>query len=166
MQFPLLYKWYMVYVKPTLLIYSFTPFLLVIDIGNMTVNLTTDLIQLPTFFNLHSFVCIRVHFYAIQSHTQICEPNSKLGAELCHHYKGSLWRCPFLGTRTNHPTFCPFPLATTHPSSMSVVFSFQEWYIETSLVVQWVRLHASNTGGKGLIPGWGTMIPHAAWHGQ
>ena len=32
----------------------------------------------------------------------------------------------------------------------------------TSLAVQWLRLHASNAGGTGLIPGWGTKIPHAA----
>ncbi|TEA28725.1 hypothetical protein DBR06_SOUSAS16410001, partial [Sousa chinensis] len=25
-----------------------------------------------------------------------------------------------------------------------------------SLVVQWLRLHAPNTGGAGSIPGWGT----------
>ena len=31
----------------------------------------------------------------------------------------------------------------------------------TSLVVQWLRLHASNAGGMGSIPGWGTKIPHA-----
>ena len=36
----------------------------------------------------------------------------------------------------------------------------------TSLVVQWVRLHASNEGGAGLIPGWGTKIPHTAQYGQ
>ena len=46
----------------------------------------------------------------------------------------------------------------------------------TSLVVQWLRLHASNAGGPGLIPGQGTRshmlqlkIPHAAtktWHSQ
>ena len=30
----------------------------------------------------------------------------------------------------------------------------------TSFVVQWLRLHASNAGGAGLIPGQGTMIPH------
>ena len=30
-----------------------------------------------------------------------------------------------------------------------------------SLVVQWLRLCASNAGGAGLIPGWGTKIPHA-----
>ena len=31
----------------------------------------------------------------------------------------------------------------------------------TSLVVQWLRLHASNAGGEGSIPGLGTEIPHA-----
>ena len=31
----------------------------------------------------------------------------------------------------------------------------------TSLVVQWLRLHASNAGGTGSIPGQGTKIPHA-----
>ena len=36
----------------------------------------------------------------------------------------------------------------------------------TSLVVQWLRLHTSNAGGAGLIPGQGTKIPHAAWHVQ
>ena len=37
---------------------------------------------------------------------------------------------------------------------------------ETSLAVQWLRLHASTAGGTGLTPGWGNKIPHAAWHGQ
>ena len=32
--------------------------------------------------------------------------------------------------------------------------------------VQLLRLCASNAGGVGSIPGWGTRIPHAAWHGQ
>ena len=36
----------------------------------------------------------------------------------------------------------------------------------TSLVVQWLRLHASNAGGVGLIPGWGTKIWHAVWQNQ
>ena len=31
----------------------------------------------------------------------------------------------------------------------------------TSLVVQWLRLCASTSWGTGLIPGWGTKIPHA-----
>ena len=35
-----------------------------------------------------------------------------------------------------------------------------------SLEVQWLRLHASNAGGEGSVPGWGTKIPHATRHGQ
>ena len=34
-------------------------------------------------------------------------------------------------------------------------------YEETSLAVQWLRLHASSARGMGLIPGWGTKTPHA-----
>ena len=33
----------------------------------------------------------------------------------------------------------------------------------TSLVVQWLKLQV---GSMGLIPGWGTGIPHAVWYGQ
>ena len=36
----------------------------------------------------------------------------------------------------------------------------------TSLVVQWLRLHASNARGTGSILGQGTKIPHALLHGQ
>ena len=36
----------------------------------------------------------------------------------------------------------------------------------TSLVVQWLRLHTSTSGGGGLIPDWGSMIPHATQCGQ
>ena len=36
----------------------------------------------------------------------------------------------------------------------------------TSLVVQWLRLHASIAGGTGSIPGRGTKILHAMWYGQ
>ena len=35
----------------------------------------------------------------------------------------------------------------------------------TSLAVQWLRLHTSNLGVAGSIPGWGNKIPHAAWRG-
>ena len=34
-------------------------------------------------------------------------------------------------------------------------------FVGTSLVVQWLGLHASTAGGQGSIPGWGTKIPHA-----
>ena len=36
----------------------------------------------------------------------------------------------------------------------------------TSLVVQWLGLHASTTGGLGLIANWGTKILYATWHGK
>ena len=32
----------------------------------------------------------------------------------------------------------------------------------TSLVVQWLRFCASNAGGLGSIPGWGSKTPHEA----
>ena len=35
------------------------------------------------------------------------------------------------------------------------------WITGTSLAVRWMRLHASNAGGAGSIPGRGTKIPHA-----
>ena len=38
--------------------------------------------------------------------------------------------------------------------------------MQTSLVVQWLRLYASNAGGMGLIPGQGPKIPLVTWHGQ
>ena len=40
------------------------------------------------------------------------------------------------------------------------------WFVKvlpgTSQVAQWLRLPASNAGDTGLIPGWGTKIPHVA----
>ena len=36
----------------------------------------------------------------------------------------------------------------------------------TSLLVLWLRLHASTAGGTDSIPGWGTKILHATWHGR
>ena len=36
----------------------------------------------------------------------------------------------------------------------------------TCLVVQWLRLHASNSGGAGSFPSQRTKIPHAAWSSQ
>ena len=35
-----------------------------------------------------------------------------------------------------------------------------------SLAVQWLGLHALNVEGLGSIPGQGTKIPQAVWHGQ
>ena len=42
----------------------------------------------------------------------------------------------------------------------------QNLTIGTSLVAQWLKLFASSARGVGLIPSWGTKIPHAAQHGQ
>jgi len=41
-------------------------------------------------------------------------------------------------------------------------FSLNESMLGTSMVVQWLRLCASNTGGVGSIPGWGNKIRHTA----
>ena len=39
-------------------------------------------------------------------------------------------------------------------------------YVGTSLVVEWLRCHTSTAGGMGLIPSWGTKIPHVVQSGQ
>ena len=36
----------------------------------------------------------------------------------------------------------------------------------TSLAILWLRLHASNAGGMGSIPGRGNKIPQATQHGK
>ena len=43
---------------------------------------------------------------------------------------------------------------------------FRNLDLGTSLVVQWLRLRASNAGDKGSVLGLETKIPHAAWRGQ
>jgi len=52
--------------------------------------------------------------------------------------------------------WCWFPVTTF--SRLTVT--------ETSLVVQWLRLHASTPRGMGLIPDQGTKILHAPQHSQ
>ena len=34
------------------------------------------------------------------------------------------------------------------------------------MAVWWLRFHTSSAGGTGLIPGLGTKISYAVWHGQ
>ena len=46
------------------------------------------------------------------------------------------------------------------------IFKFFKTVLGTSLEVQRLRLLASNAKGQGLIPGQGTIIPHAVQHGQ
>ena len=45
-------------------------------------------------------------------------------------------------------------------------FEFKNNLSRTSLVVQWLRPHAPNARGTGLIPGWEATIPHAKQNGQ
>ena len=44
----------------------------------------------------------------------------------------------------------------TKINCLLLVFTIKEGKSGTSLVVQWLRLHAPNAGGLGLIPGQGT----------
>ena len=62
----------------------------------------------------------------------------------------------------SHP---PATWATVLISTLRV-FRPQEESQGTSLVVQWLKLHASKAGGMGSIPGRGTKIPYAIGHGQ
>ena len=60
-----------------------------------------------------------------------------------------------------HSLFIHLP-TERHPSCFQVLAITNKAAIETSLVVQWLRLHAPNAGGLGSIPGQGTKIPHTA----
>ena len=54
-----------------------------------------------------------------------------------------------------------------HMSDKGLIFRvYKELQLRDSLVVQWLRLHASITRGTGSIPGRGTKIPHAAHCGK
>ena len=61
---------------------------------------------------------------------------------------------------------CPNKYSVPHseglPNNLTLLlkFSYKTWK-GTSLVVQWLRLHAPNAGDMGLIPGQGTKIPPA-----
>ena len=61
---------------------------------------------------------------------------------------------------------CPNKYSVPHseglPNNLTLLlkFSYKTWK-GTSLVVQWLRLHAPNAGDMGLIPGQGTKIPQA-----
>ena len=46
------------------------------------------------------------------------------------------------------------------------LFPLKNTDLRTSLVVWWLRFHTSSAGGTGLIPGLGTEISYAVWHGQ
>ena len=46
-----------------------------------------------------------------------------------------------------------------------ICWLFRSIWPRTSLAIQWLRLHDSTTEGMGSVPGRGTEIPHANWHG-
>ena len=54
----------------------------------------------------------------------------------------------------------------TNQTKQKQTYRYREQSSGTSLAVQWFRLCPSNAGGVGLIPGWGTKIPCAMWHGK
>ena len=45
----------------------------------------------------------------------------------------------------------------------NTVKSTDSWRLSGSLVI---RTHVFTAEGTGLIPGWGTKIPQALWHGK
>ena len=50
---------------------------------------------------------------------------------------------------------------------LEAFFHVRKWEKgQTSLMVQWLGLHASTTGDEGSVPGLGTKILHAVWCGQ
>ena len=60
----------------------------------------------------------------------------------------------------------PFSNQAWNVSKVGMGFHFKNQCAGTSLEVQWLRLHTSNVGGAGSIPGWGTKIPYAMWCSQ
>ena len=56
-------------------------------------------------------------------------------------------------------------IGKTEPSKM-VFIALKNYYLRTSLGVQWLRLHTPNVGSEGSIPGLGNKTSHAAQCGQ
>ena len=59
-----------------------------------------------------------------------------------------------------------FSLQNYLPSTTAATVAPKTTKVGTSLVVQWLSLHASKAGSASSIPGQGTKIPHAARCGQ
>ena len=86
---------------------------------------------------------ILYHLSQIRKKYQIPQP---------HHYR--LYQKTLNQKNENH--------ALSHKPS-----NHWKWvWVGTSLVVQWLGLWASNAGGTGSIPGWGTQILHAVQCGH
>ena len=82
-------------------------------------------------------------------------------ANKCHHCSGGYT------THTDTQSF-GFSISAQFPEIIRFlnVGSFQNNILGIPLAVQWIRPWASNAGAAGWIPGQGTKIPHAMWHGQ
>ena len=83
-----------------------------------------------------------------------------LSPSRCHQFSPGLWQpSPNRTPYSSSALFSRFPHGSQGHRLKNAIPG-------TSLVVQWLRLRVSNAGGVCLIPGWGTKIPHAAWHSQ
>ena len=58
--------------------------------------------------------------------------------------------------------YTPPPVRYSYINNMRTDLRVKRRPSGNSLAVQWVRLCASTAGAGGSIPGWGTMITHAA----
>ena len=64
------------------------------------------------------------------------------------------------------PMLCQHCSSFWNYSSKQKLFFFLNPHPGTSLVIHWLRLHATNAGGMGSIPDQGSKIPHAVWYSQ
>lgn len=74
-----------------------------------------------------------------------------------------------LSSHSPFPSSPPHSLATTSLISVFIdlpIRDFSGHFMKISLQNTESKLCASNAGGVGWIPGWGTKIPHAAGRGQ
>ena len=100
------------------------------------------------------------------------EPRSLWHMLFLQHLWADLWEL-VLWTSSPRGTVAAIAVACQAPNvlcgssnTMSSNFKMRQiwsttYKIGTSLVVQWLRLHASTAGGMDLIPGWRVKIPHA-----
>ena len=86
----------------------------------------------------------------------------------------------WLSEGSNCPDWCRLLLyrrsRNKHSSEESIPLGFHWWRINKILQLKMenrdfpgslvVKIHASNGGGMGLVPGWGTQIPHATSYSQ
>ena len=87
------------------------------------------------------------------------------GEQLAQSYlarQGTLWyelRCVCLHTHeATHPRSPFLSMTATSPQAVETSVGIKVAHWGNSLVVQWLRLCASNAGGPGLI-----SVPHAMW---